>query len=100
MDVRNSLLDAEEADSRTEVAGQALALAEESLRLVEAEYKEGKAAITRLLEAELAVTNARTRRSAASYDRTLSRIAIAHATGDYPRPPAPKETVAKEEKRP
>ncbi len=100
LDAKNALLDAEEADARTDVAGRAQGLAEESLRLVEAEYKEGRASITRLLDAELALTHARTRRSAASYDRQLSRIAIAHATGDYPRPPAPKEAEAKEEKRP
>jgi outer membrane protein len=94
-EVRNSLLDAEEADSRADVAGQALALAEESLRLVEAEYQGGKASITRLLETELALTHARTRRSAAAYDRALSRIAIAHATGEYPSPPA---LVSKEER--
>ena len=88
MDVKNSLLDAEEADARTEVASQAVGLAKESLRLVEAEYQEGTADITRLLESELSLTRARTRLSASDYDRTLSRIAMAHATGDYPAAPA------------
>ena len=88
LDVKNSLLDGEEADARHDVAAQAVALAEESLRLVEAEYKEGAATITRLLEAELALTQARTRLSATTYDRALSRIAISHAVGEYPTPPA------------
>jgi outer membrane protein TolC len=98
-DVRNSLLDAEEADARAEVAGQALDLAEESLRLVEAEYQEGRSGITRLLEAELALTQARARRSAALHDRSLSRIAIAHAAGEYPPPRAPRAAEADQEKR-
>jgi len=85
LDVRNSLLDAEEADARHEVATQAVELAQESLRLVEAEYREGTATITRLLESELALTQARTRLSTATYDRVLSRIAMEHATGEYPR---------------
>jgi len=50
--------DAEVADARHEVAAQAAALAAESLRLVEAEYQEGTATITRLLDAELALTQA------------------------------------------
>ncbi len=84
LDVRHSILDAEDADARYEVATQAADLAEESLRLVEVEYREGTATITRLLESELALTQARTRLSAATYDRTLSRISIEHATGRYP----------------
>ena len=88
LDVKDSLLDAEVADARHEVAAQAAALAAESLRLVEAEYQEGTATITRLLDAELALTQARTRLSATTYDRSLSRIAILHAVGEYPPPSA------------
>jgi outer membrane protein TolC len=87
LDVNNALLDGEEADARHDVASQAVDLAGESLRLVEAEYKEGAATITRLLEAELSLTQARTRLSATTYDRSLSRIVIAHAVGEYPAKP-------------
>jgi len=86
LDVKDSLLDAEEAEARHEVAAQAVKLAEETLGLVEAEYKEGTATITRLLEAELSLTQARTRLSAMTYDRALSRIAILHSVGEYPAP--------------
>jgi len=88
LDVSNALLDAREADARRVVATEAAELAAESLRLVEAEYAAGTADVTRLLDAELALTQARTRLSAASHDRTLSRIALAHAIGTYPTPPA------------
>lgn len=91
LDVKNALLDLEEADARFEVATQAVELAEESLRLVEAEYREGAATITRLLDAELALTQARTRLNAATHDRALSRIALAHAVGEFPSPPETEE---------
>lgn len=91
LDVKNALLDGEESDARCEVAAQAVELAEETLRLVEAEYREGAATITKLLDAELALTQARTRRSAAAHDRAFSRIALAHAVGEFPSPPEPTE---------
>jgi outer membrane protein TolC len=84
LDVQNALLDAEEAAARQETASQAQALAEESLRLVEAEYQQGAANVTRLLDAELALTQARTRLSAATHDRALAAVAIAHAAGELP----------------
>jgi outer membrane protein TolC len=87
LDVRNALLDGEEAEARHDVASQTVQLAEESLRLVEAEYREGAATITKLLDAELALTQARTRLSATTYDRALARIALAHSVGEYPSPP-------------
>lgn len=86
-DVRNAILDGEESDARHEVAFQTVELAEESLRLVEAEYAEGAATITKLLDAELSLTQARTRLSATAHDRALARIALAHAVGEYPAPP-------------
>lgn len=97
LDVKNAVLDAAEADARFEVSEQAVQLAEESLRLVEVEYNEGAADVTRLLDAETALTRARTRLNAAKYDRALSRVAIAHAIGEFPAPP---EATASEETRP
>ncbi|MBI4582822.1 MAG: TolC family protein [Planctomycetes bacterium] len=100
LEVKNSLLDAEEADAKHDVAAQAATLAEESLRLVEAEYQQGAATITRLLDAELSLTQARTRLLAAAHDRALSRISILHAVGEYPaaptEPPASKADSGKE----
>lgn len=100
VDARNSLLDAEEADARAEVAGEAVALAQANLEQVEAEFREGRSNITRLLESELALTHARTRLSAANYDRTLSRIAMAHAAGEYPTPPAAQAPDRAQEQKP
>ncbi|MGQ9589933.1 MAG: TolC family protein [Planctomycetota bacterium] len=91
LDVKNALLDGEESDARFEVAAQAVELAEETLRLVEAEYRAGAATVTKLLDAELALTQARTRLSSAAHDRALSRIALAHAVGEFPAPPEPTE---------
>ncbi len=96
LDLKNAILDGEEADARHAVAAEAVTLAEESLRLVEAEYREGAATVTRLLDAELALTRARTRLSSASYGRALSRIATAHAAGEYPAPPAEEAQPSKE----
>src|SRR5690606_10361897 len=87
LDVKSAVLDAEAADARFAVASQAVALAEESHRLVQIELEEGAATIDRLLDAEVALTQARIRLDTASFDRQLARIAIAHAVGEYPAPP-------------
>lgn len=84
LDVKNALLDAEEAEARHVVASEAVLLAEESLHQVEAEYQEGTATITRLLDAELAANLARMRLDAARHDRIYARLALDHAVGNGP----------------
>lgn len=87
LEVKMARLDSEEAAARQEAAREAASLAEESLRLVEAEFQQGTATITRLLEAELALTQARTRLSAAAHDRSLAHVVTLHALGEYPAVP-------------
>ena len=50
----------EEARARIDVASQAVAAGEESLSLVETQFRGGSVTVTRLLEAEGARLNART----------------------------------------
>ncbi|MBI1851577.1 MAG: TolC family protein [Planctomycetes bacterium] len=83
-DVRNALLDAEEANAHRDVAAEALALAEEVRRRVQAEFDEGASEVSQLLDSDVAMITARTRLASAGYDQALSRISIAHAVGEYP----------------
>ncbi len=83
-DVVHALLDAEEADARGAAAAGEERLAVEALRVAEVELAEGKAAPARVLDRKAALTAARARLAAAAHDRTFSRIALAHATGEYP----------------
>jgi outer membrane protein TolC len=92
LDVENALLDAREAGARHDAASQAVLLGEEALRLVKEEYAGGAADVSRLLESELDLRQARTRLRAAALDRGLARVMLSHAVGEYPAPPrAPVE---------
>jgi len=83
-EVAHALLDAEEADTRGTAAAAEEALAVEALRVAEVELAEGKAAPAHVLDRRTALTAARARLAAAACDRSFARIALAHATGEYP----------------
>ena len=79
--VRDAWLAITEAEQRLEVARTALAAAEESFRLVTAQYEGGAATITRYLEAESQRTGAKAREIAARLDLEAARIGAAGALG-------------------
>ena len=83
LDVRTAWLRVTDAEARLRVARKASATAEETLQLVRAQYEAGAATITRYLEAELMNTEARTRRTSASYDLERAGADLARATGHY-----------------
>jgi outer membrane protein len=80
-DVETAYLRMEEARARLEVAAQAVGASEESLDLVEKQYRGGTATVTRYLEAEAARTQARTARIRAALDVERSQVDAARALG-------------------
>ncbi len=83
-DVKLALLDAEQADAWYAAAEEARQHAAEALRVAEVELAEGRTAPTKVLDRRTALTEARARADAAAYDRRFARVALAHATGEYP----------------
>ncbi|MCJ7618287.1 MAG: TolC family protein [Desulfobacterales bacterium] len=81
LDVKNAYLKVAEAKARIEVAEKSVAMAEESFNLVKKQYEGGSATITRYLEAELALNRAKTRTTAAYYDREKAFADIGRAVG-------------------
>ena len=85
-DVKNAYFALDAAEARLKVADASVAAAEESLDLVKAQYEGGSATITRYLEAELDRNRARTRATAAFYDREKARADLARAVGHWATP--------------
>jgi outer membrane protein TolC len=81
LDVRRAYHDLRAATKRLAQARRAVDLAEASLRIVEDRYKEGLTTMVELLDAETALTRARTRRVAARRDVLLSRATLDLAVG-------------------
>ncbi len=81
LDVKNAYLRVAEAKARLEVAEKSVAMAEESFNLVKKQYEGGSATITRYFEAELALNRAKTRTTAAYYDREKAFADIGRAIG-------------------
>ena len=81
LDVKTSSLRLEEARARRRVTQASVRQAEESLKLVRLQYKGGSSTITRYLNAELALTQARMAASRAYYDQRKARSDLARALG-------------------
>jgi len=80
-EVEDAYLRLEEAQARLAVAEEAVGASEETLELVEKQYRGGSATITRYLDAEAARTRARTTRIAARLDVERTRVEVARALG-------------------
>ncbi|MFC1757469.1 TolC family protein [Planctomycetota bacterium] len=81
LDVRRAWLELNSAEERLEVTDKAVRQAEESLRMVEVQYRGGAATITRLIDAQVALSNARVRRTNAQADIEIARTDLARAMG-------------------
>lgn len=84
VEVRQAWLDSRAAAERIEVADSAREQADESLRIVQNQYREGLATITDLLDTELAATNARLGYTGALYEYNLALARLSLASGGYP----------------
>ena len=82
-EVRGALLRRSEAAERVTVAERAVDAAEEALRLVRAQYQAGGAPVTRYLEAEAALAEARFRDIASRTDVRRAEAELRRAVGGW-----------------
>jgi len=81
LDVETAWLRQEEARARLDVATQAVGASEETLDLVQKQFRGGSATVTRYLEAEAARTQARTALIRARLDLDRTQVDLARAMG-------------------
>jgi outer membrane protein len=81
LDVRRRWLDVHQTQRRLEVTPQAIAQAEEHLRIVRQRYSVGAAMHTEVLDAETLRTQAYRNHHHATYDALLAALRLEHATG-------------------
>jgi len=81
LDVRRAHLAMVDAEERLRVATQAIAQAAESLREIEVRYRGQTATITELVDAQVALSNARVRRTNAQADVEIAQAALERAIG-------------------
>ena len=86
LDVRRALIGLEDARQRVTAAGEGLTAAQEAQRVVEVQFAAGSATVTRFLEAEAALRDARARLVVARADERLARIDLARALGELGGP--------------
>jgi outer membrane protein TolC len=82
-EVRTAILHRDEALDRVSVAETAVPAAEEALRLVREQYQAGTVTVTRYLEAEAALAEARSRHIAARTDVRRAGAELRKAIGDW-----------------
>jgi len=81
LEVKQAYIRYEEAQERVKVSSAALALAEKALDQVKKQFEGGAVTITRYLEAELDLTQARSRATAAKYDLKKSMAEVGRSIG-------------------
>jgi outer membrane protein TolC len=85
LEVRRAYLQLLDAQERFRVATRAVGQAEESLREYEARYRAQRATLTQVLDAQLALSNARVRRANVAADIEIARAALERAVGRFAR---------------
>ena len=81
LEVESAALNLDEATSRVAVAAEAVAQAEENLRMARELYSSGLGTNTQVLDAEALRVGALTNRDNARYDLQLARYQLRHAIG-------------------
>jgi outer membrane protein TolC len=81
LDVRSVFLQLKDAEERMNVAGQAIDHATENLREIEIRYRGQVATITELVDAQVALSSARVRRTTAQADVQIARTSLTRAVG-------------------
>jgi outer membrane protein TolC len=81
LEVRRSNLQLNDAQARLKVADETVGQAQESLREIEVRYQGQTATITELVDAQVALSNARVRRTNAQADVEIARVALQRALG-------------------
>jgi outer membrane protein len=85
LDVKTAYLNHQAALARGEVSAASVAQADESLTLVKRQYDGGAATVTRYLEAELALSQARIRAAASHYDQRKASADTTRSLGLWVR---------------
>jgi len=81
LDVRRAYLQLQDAEARLKVASHAIEQGRESLREIEVRYRGQTATITQLIDAQVALSNARIRRTSAEAEVEIARAALQRAMG-------------------
>jgi outer membrane protein len=81
LDVRRTYLQLSDAQSRFNVVSQVIDQAEQSLREIEVRYRGQTATITQLIDAQVALSNARVRRANTQADVEIARASLERAVG-------------------
>jgi len=81
LDVRRAFLQLQDAEARLKVATQAIEQARENLREIEVRYRGQSATITQLIDAQVALSNTRVRRTSAKAEVEIARAALQRAMG-------------------
>lgn len=81
LEARRAVLDLESANQRLEVVRAAIAMADESLRIIRNRYESGLTDVTELLRSETALLEARSREIEAVRDQVLAAVAVESARG-------------------
>jgi outer membrane protein TolC len=81
LDVHRAYLQLNEAQARLKVTEQAVVQAQESLREIEVRYRGQAAPITELVDSQVALSDARVRRTNAMADLEIARVALEAAMG-------------------
>jgi outer membrane protein TolC len=82
LQVRQAWLDEQETEKRIAVAREALAQADENLRVVRSRYREGIGTNTEVLDAESQRVQSYTNYYGATYDAVLADLRLRHALGE------------------
>ena len=85
LETRRASLDLQSSGQRIEVANAAVAMAEESLRIIQNRYEAGLTEVTELLRSETALLETRTRVLEATRDQRLAAVALEAALGQLTR---------------
>lgn len=80
-EVAQARLDLQAANERLKVSGQAVAQADESVRLTRSRFEQGNALTTQLIDAETALLSAQVRRAEAEADQRTAVAALRKALG-------------------
>lgn len=81
-EVRDALLNIENARARIDVASTAISSARENLRIEELRYQAGAGTTTDVIDAQTALLRAETDYYQALYDKAIARAALRKATGE------------------
>jgi outer membrane protein TolC len=85
VEVRRAIVTLDDAASRVATTGGAVRAAEEALRNIREQYLVGAATVSRYLEIEVALREARARAVSARYDLRIAQIALERALGTLGR---------------